>query len=729
MTSAIKAATCVVVSLAFAIFPMGAIAASPALSFTAHSLNLNPGGYSFPIAPDQIDNYAGNSPPLLALDGQGNAYQVASVTDSSGRAWIRVTKTNAQGAVVATFQFGGTATDTSAAIKVDAHGEVLIAGTTNSRDFPVTASLVPVIQNAAAFVVKLDSGLTGIIASTLIGGSNYAASCRYCGTGAGALDVDPAGNIYLAGTTAALDFPVTVGAYQTTPPMYDSFGSATLGFVAEVSPGLNKIVFATYYGSSAVSCMGSECIGAWGSTGFTALAVDISGAIIASADVELAVQPPATGTTTLKFAPGGGSVVWSTAINPNGYQEISALALDGGGNVVVAGVAVNGAIETAGTVQPCFSAHNEMVSETVGGFVGKLSGSNGAVQFLTGFGCYEASVPEPVGNSVNSVAVDTSGAIWITGTADPSTLPVTPNLYGDGYSYVAALAPDGSSVEALYEAGAAMFGQSLALTSTGEPVVLGGAGFLMLPDSSGGPSLTGIANSAGSTASGLISPAELVSFYGTGLGPATPLNAQVVSQAVQSNLGGYQLLFGGVAAPLLYMSANQINAVVPSEVFGQDSVSVTLVTPTGSLPLADLYIRPSEPEIFHGVSGYALAINQDGTLNSPSNPARAGQLVSIWGTGAGAPNGEAFPVDGMIVPVSGSTLSSPALPVSVLADDSDSLEVVYAGDSPGEVFGLLQVNFRIPQPLSPANAAPGLLSVSLQVGAAIGTPEWVNVAP
>jgi len=41
----------------------------------------------------------------------------------------------------------------------------------------------------------------------------------------------------------------------------------------------------------------------------------------------------------------------------------------------------------------------------------------------------------------------------------------------------------------------------------------------------------------------------------------------------------------------------------------------------------------------------------------------------------------------------------------------------------------LQVNFRIPQHLSPANAAPGLLSVSLQVGAAIGTPEWVNVAP
>src|ERR1035438_3259593 len=108
-----------------------------------------------------------------------------------------------------------------------------------------------------------------------------------------------------------------------------------------------------------------------------------------------------------------------------------------------------------------------------------------------------------------------------------------------------------------------------------------------------------------------------MSFYGTGLGPATPLNAQVVNGVVQSNLGGYQLLFGGVAAALLYIGANQINAVVPSEVSGKDSVSVTLVTPTGIFSLADLYIRPSEPEIFHDpVVGTAVAINQDGTLNS-----------------------------------------------------------------------------------------------------------------
>jgi len=713
----ITAARRLLVALSFVAFPLGGLAASSTLSFTSHSLNLNPR----------------DSARLLALDGQGGGYEVATVTDSSGRAWIRVTKTNPQGAVVAAFQFGGTGQDTPSAIKVDAQGEVAIAGSTTSQDFPVTTVLVPAVQKSAAFVVKLDSGLAGIIASTLLGGSQYAAA-YLGGTGAGALDVDSAGNVYLGGYTAALDFPVTAGAYQTTPPGYDNFGAATLGFVAELSPGLNQIIFATYYGSSTVQCLGSDCIGAWGSTSVMGLAVDASGAIIVSANAVLSVQFFTRGVFAVSFAPGGESVAWSTLIAPEGEggsQFAYALALDGSGDAVIVGSAVHGAYESAGAPQSC---------DETGGFVAKLSGSSGAIQFLTYFGCSVGTVSPGVDPSVNSVAVDTTGTIWTTGTADPSALPVTPSS-PSGASYLAALAPDGSSVQALYTAFAAfdpttggpvgIFGQALALTPTGSPVVLGAEGFLMLSNSGGGPSLLGVANSAGSAASGLIAPAELVSFYGTGLGPATPLDAQVAGGVVENELGGYQLLFGGVAAPLLYIGPNQFNAVVPNEVSGQDSISVTLVTPAGTFPLADLYIRPSEPEIFHDpVSGYAVAINQDGTLNSTSNPARAGELVSVWGTGSGAPGNIAFPADGTIVPISGSALSYPALPVSMVAvgpvAGGDSLEVDYAGDSPGEVFGLLQVNFRIPQSLA---ASTGSLPVSLQVGAAISAPVSICVAP
>jgi len=120
-------------------------------------------------------------------------------------------------------------------------------------------------------------------------------------------------------------------------------------------------------------------------------------------------------------------------------------------------------------VQPCFGPNNEIVSVIVGGFIGKLSGSSGAVQFLTGFGCEEGSVPESVGNSVSSVAVDASGTIWIPAplTRQRSRLrrscmgPVPPTC-GTGAGRVVGRGP--------VRAGAAMFGQALALTSTGNPM-------------------------------------------------------------------------------------------------------------------------------------------------------------------------------------------------------------------------------------------------------------------
>ena len=720
MNTMVRVGRRLVVALSLAAFPLGALAAGSAFSFTAHSLNLTPGGKV-----------------LLALDSYGDAYQATRATDESGRAWIRVTKTNPRGAVVATYQFGGTGSDTPAAIKVDTQGEVVIAGTTTSTDFPVTTVLVPAIRRNAAFVVKLDSGLTGIIASTLLGGSQYTAS-YLAGTGAGALDVDSAGNVYLGGYTGAQDFPVTAGAYQTAPPGYDSSGSATLGFVAELSPGLGKILFATYYGSNTASCMGSICGSAWNSTQVVGLAVDASGAIVMAADTVLSMLPSSEGILVARFAPGGGSVAWKTIIGrddmKSATQFAEALALDSSGDVVIVGTATNGVYPSTGAVQRCGSGY------PTGGFVAKLSGLDGTSQFLTAFGCLENSAPETLRPEVVSVAVDASGTIWITGVAAPDALPEAAVSAGSGNSYVAALAADGASVEALYMAGGDVFGEAVALTAAGNPAVAGHAGFLMLSDAAGGPSLLGVASAAGSTASPFIAPAELVSLYGTDLGPAAPLNAHVVNGVVESNLSGYQLLIGGIAAPLLYVGAGQINAIVPFEVSVHDSVPVTLVTPTGTFPLADLYIRPSEPEIFHDpASGLASAINQDGTPNSATNPAHAGQLVSIWATGAGAFYGDPALTDGAIVPIPESVASGPVLPVFVLTGSdslfggsyppfsaTQSLEVDYAGVSPGAVFGLLQVNFRLPRS---APASPAWLKVNLQVGAASSASAWLNVAP
>ena len=676
-----------VVALSFVTFRVCALVASSGFSFTAHSLNLNP------------DDSVG----LLAVDGQGDAYQAGNVLDSSGSSWAQVTKTDPNGQVVASYRLGNR--ETAQTIQVDQQGSVIVAGTGYEADFLAAHSYGPATSSKVVFVVKLDPQLAGITAAAVIGGNEPLMGSAPYTTAAAALSVDAAGNIYVGGSESVTDFPVTPGAYQTIP------GG---GFLVEFSSGLDRIVFATYLGF-----------------GFSSMVVDNSGAIVVAYNGRTVPQ-----TSILKLAPGGGTLLWAVA--PGGLLATRSVAVDGSGDVILAGLEAGGGPQPAGTLQSCPSPDG-------GGFVAKLAGSSGATIFFTNFGCAVLACSVNVCTegeaSVNSAAVDASDTIWITGMADPSTLPVT-SVSPAGSSYLAALAPDGSSVQALYTAGAGMFGQTLLVTPGGSPVAMGSAGFLMLANSAGGPSLLGVANSAGSAASGLIAPAELESFYGTGLGPATPLDAQITGGVVGSALGGYELLIGGVAAPLLYIGANQINAVVPNEVSGQDSVSVALVTPSGTFPLADLYIRPSEPEVFYYpvldngvIDNYAAAINQDGTLNSVTNPAHAGEILSVWGTGAGAPaDNYSFP-NGLIISGSG---VQPALPVSMIAGyglggyglaGSDSLEVDYAGDSPGEVFGLLQVNFRIPQPLPSAAAENGSLWVNLQVGAAISAPVLIYVTP
>src|SRR5205823_5057782 len=74
-----------------------------------------------------------------------------------------------------------------------------------------------------------------------------------------------------------------------------------------------------------------------------------------------------------------------------------------------------------------------------------------------------------------------------------------------------------------------------------------------------------VANAASMTA-GPVAAGEIVSIFGNGLGPATPRAGTISSGAFDTILGGTQVLFDGVAAPLLMAQNNQINAIVPSGV-------------------------------------------------------------------------------------------------------------------------------------------------------------------
>jgi uncharacterized protein (TIGR03437 family) len=89
------------------------------------------------------------------------------------------------------------------------------------------------------------------------------------------------------------------------------------------------------------------------------------------------------------------------------------------------------------------------------------------------------------------------------------------------------------------------------------------------------PSIKGVTNAA-SYAIGAVSPGELVTIFGTAIGPATAAGATTdpATGKLATTIGGVQVLFNGTAVPMIYASSTQVSAVVPYEMSSVASPSV-----------------------------------------------------------------------------------------------------------------------------------------------------------
>jgi len=402
-----------------------------------------------------------------------------------------------------------------------------------------------------------------------------------------------------------------------------------------------------------------------------------------------------------KFASGGSKLLWATYIPVTVEDreiDLRALALDPEGNVVIAGSSTGSYPVTAGALQ---TKYPDPVPGGFGvaGFVSKFDPFAQRLLFSTYFGGGLGQV--------TGLTLDLKGTIWITGLSDPKDLPV-PNgtpLLGPGF--IADLSEDGSTLLNIFTAPNQAVGQAIVETGVGKIVALGPAASLVTVSSSAGPSLIGVANSAASFVSPAVAPNELVSLFGIGIGPAIPATAPVTDGQAPLTLDGVGVSFDGISAELLYVGPTQINAVVPSQIYGRDNVTVEVTTPSGTIQGTRMSLRPSQPQVFlasqDGSLPPAAALNQDGTTNSASNPAEQGSIVSVWATGAGATMDDGLP----------------ALPVTVLDVQRIgaekrlfySLEVLYAAQAPGMVNGVMQINFRLPE----SSSAP-IDGYQLQIG-------------
>jgi len=206
------------------------------------------------------------------------------------------------------------------------------------------------------------------------------------------------------------------------------------------------------------------------------------------------------------------------------------------------------------------------------------------------------------------------------------------------------------------------------------------------------PNVTGVANAA-TFVPGSLSPGMIITLVGSNLGPTTANNGQVVGGKFTTSLAGTRVLFDGIAAPVLYTSATQINAVVPYSMAGRASARMTVEYNGVVSTVIEPRLVDTAPGIFTTDGRQVAMFNENGTYNSGGNPAPAGSVVVLYVTGEGSttPAG----VDGEVI---GSNLKKPIAPVRVRVGGVEvpAADIFYAGSAPQLVSGLMQINFRVP---------------------------------
>jgi uncharacterized protein (TIGR03437 family) len=609
-----------------------------------------------------------------------------------------VIKLNPFGEVVFATYLGGSGDDIAYGIAVDQQGNVYVAGSTSqnpiehTNTFPVTSGAAFTDPaNASGFIVKLNPTGTKLVYATFIPGIYVRG-----------LALDRDANVYFTGTNSSFLgqalFPATDGAYQPPP------GSTNM--LSAVAGKLNVDGSALSYGAYLACATPSS------------IAVDSGGNAFIAGTTICNDFPVTSGAFLTKFpgtSPGDQSVFLSK-LNPQGTGLVYSTYLGLGDTVKVRVDAHGTALLSGRAMSPKFP--------TVGVQAFPYNPPSGFLTHVSADGSsliYSTYVPTDNGQ----MDADSAGNAVIMGDVTGGGLPTGAGAFqtdfgGTGLKlyglYIARIAPDGRF------AGGTYLGNSLENESSG-PIALAPNGSVVIEyvGSRAGPCFIGpcsgrvVSNlfpfltieNAGSYVAAPIAPGEIVALRGYGIGPDPGVSA--IGSSLPKELGGVFVSFGGYQAPLFYAGDKQINAQVPWELAGSTSTTVQVSYPgvnTISTPVA---MTPTLPGIFY-------INNSDGTRNSPTNPAKPGDYISIYGTGGGQASpsgvtGEAWPQSTQLTLLTAST--------SVTIADKNA-QVAYAGASPLNSSGFFQINAVLPTDLQSSSNA--VLSLTIGTASAAGVP-------
>jgi uncharacterized protein (TIGR03437 family) len=663
---------------------------------------------------------------------------------------------------------GGSFGDTVVGIAVDSTGAAYVAGNTSSPDFPVTStSLGTPSTNSCAFVTKFNPSGTAIDLSVCLANSK-----------ATAFVLDASGNMYLAIENLGDRWFISYSIVKLDPAGQNILYSTSTNVLVEsmaldaagniyvtgsAPPGLATTPGVYQSQSPAGQCPGNDN----------------------------APPAPCSVVFITKLSPSG-TVVWSTYLGGKGPDDAHAIAIDSEGNVWVAGQTVSSNFPTtANAVSRTFGGELDIGPLRFGdAFVSKLDATGSHLLYSTYLGGSQA-------DEAFGIAVDPSGAAYISGGTQSNNFPVTAGAYqtknpfynpnqepgsgGDGfvtkfdssgdlvYSTLTGVMAGGPTPIVIDAAGKAYVGVAGdAFSSTTQPtcaapqtkdvLVLNATGsaftatspipgdYLALDGNGGlysagnaftlvffstprafqtqygggdsdafaakvdfsqppGPDIGSVLNAASlfpgyatPFPTGAVAPGEIVTIFGTGFGSTPPPT----------------VTFGISPAPVLYSSNCQINAVVPFEMNPGIDTLVTVQSNGSSgqtLGPIKLPVVVAAPGIFTtnaSGSGQAAILNQDSTVNSASNPAPRGSIISVYMTGTGALS--PYIADGSIGPLT-APFPTPVAGVSASIGGVNA-PVTFAGQAPGLIAGAAQVNIQIPQNASVGSA----IAITIYVG-------------
>jgi len=359
----------------------------------------------------------------IAVDQLGNAYVTGHTFSAdfptTAEAYDRthngehdafVVKVNATGSDLdyATF-LGGTLFESGSAIAIDTAGGAYVVGETVSSDFPTTSGALDTSygggsQTGDGFAAKLNPTGNTLVYSTYLGGS--------LDDQANSVAVNASMEAYVAGDTLSTDFPTTSGVVGP-----DLSGNQD-GFVVRLSSDGSNEIYGTYLGGPN-----------WEWT--NAIAVDGSdAAYVVGTSSDIPTTAGAYDTTAdgldafvAKLNSSASAFVYCTMLGGSGADAGKSLAVDGDGAAYVAGETIStdfpttaGAFDTSHGGGTCGTPPDTYACDDA--FVAKLSPSGGFLEYATYLGGSSADVdPE--------VAVDSSGAAYVSGRTESTDFPTT----------------------------------------------------------------------------------------------------------------------------------------------------------------------------------------------------------------------------------------------------------------------------------------------------------------